>query len=168
MCNCHKTTKSTNTITIVGSVNLVPKLEESVAKIEPLNIPIEVGKISFTQPVDSASACIILDKSLATWVVRSIYQAIWISETDKPPLRTFSNEKIKRTRKIRTLETSNCRYIPTSKCTIAEEGIKPLIGRYLFDQHEIAVTQILSAKCNLHSFANKKQVITLFHKLITR
>ena len=77
-----------------GDDKTVALIEIDVAKIEPLNMPVKIGNISSTLLVDSGSACRILNRSLATQVVKSRPHAVWIHEKVRPQIRTFSNEPI--------------------------------------------------------------------------
>ena len=68
---------------------------------------IKIGNISTIFLVDSGSACIILNQSLASQVVKSSPHAISIHEKVSGHLRTFSNEPIHIEGKIQTRITSN-------------------------------------------------------------
>ena len=82
--------------------NTVALIENDIAKIGPLNMPIEIGNIPNTPLVDSGSACSTLNRSLAMQVVKSGLHAVWIHEEVSPQLRTFSNELIHSEGKIQT------------------------------------------------------------------
>ena len=78
-----------------GEDNTVALIENDKAKIEPLSMPIKFGIIiTTTLLVDSESACSILNRSLASKVVKSSPRAFGIHEKVSPQLRTFSNELI--------------------------------------------------------------------------
>ena len=85
---------------------MVATLDNGIEKIEPINMTTKIGSISTTLLVDSGSACIILDTPLATRIAKSSLEAIWVSEMDKPQLRTLSNP-IEAKSNIRTPVTSN-------------------------------------------------------------
>ena len=59
-----------------GEDNTVALIENDIAKIEHLNMPIEIDNISTTLLVDSGSACTILSRSLASQVVKNNPHAI--------------------------------------------------------------------------------------------
>ena len=83
--------------------NTVALIENDIAKIEPLNMPIKFGSTSTTLLGDSGSSCSILNRSLAKQVVKSSPHAVWIHEKVSPQLRTFSNEPITIEGKIQTV-----------------------------------------------------------------
>ena len=64
--------------------NTVAVIENAVEKVEPLNMPIKVGNINTTLPVDFGSTCSILNRSLALQMVQSCPSALWISEQMPP------------------------------------------------------------------------------------
>ena len=77
-----------------GEGNTVALIENDIAKIEPVNMPIKIGNISNTLLVDSGSACSILNRSFGNRILKSIPHAVWIHEKVSPHLRIFSNEPI--------------------------------------------------------------------------
>ena len=66
--NFLRTTKLHESYYRSGEDNTVALIENDIAKIEPLNMPIKLGNISTTLLADSGSACSILNRSLATQV----------------------------------------------------------------------------------------------------
>ena len=111
-------------------------------------MPIKIGNISTTRLVDSRSLCSILNQSLATQVVKSSPQAVWIHEKVSPQLRTFSNERIHIEGKIQTSITGNGWTSNSATFTIVADGLKSLIGRDLFNHLNLAVTQSSSVQDN--------------------
>ena len=77
-----------------GEDYTVAVIENSVEKVEPLNMPIKIGNINTTLLVDSGSAWSTLNRSLALQVVQSNPRALWITEQMSPKVRIFSNEPI--------------------------------------------------------------------------
>ena len=73
-------------------------------------------------------------------------QAIWVRETTKPQLRTFSNAPIQIDGRVQTPVTSNGWHTPAAMFTVVVDGLKPLIGRNLFDQLGLEFTQSSSQK----------------------
>ena len=90
-----------------GEDNTVALNENDIAKIEPLDMPIEIGNFSTTVLVASGSAYSSLNRSLASQVVKSSPHALWIHEEVSPQIRTFSNEPIHIEGKIQTPNTRN-------------------------------------------------------------
>ena len=128
--------------------NTVAMIDTAVEKVEPLNMPLKIGNINTTLLVDSGSACSILSRSLASQVVQSSPRAFWIAETVPPQLRTFSNQPIQVKEKIQAPITSKGWACDSATFTVVADGLKSLIGRDLFDQLELAVTQSTFLKGN--------------------
>ena len=129
-----------------GEDNTVAVIENAVEKIEPLNMPIKIGNINTTLLVDSGSARSILHRSLASRVEQSSLRAFWIGVKVSPQLRTFSNEPIQVEGKIQSPITSKGWTFDSATFTVVADGLKSLIGRDLFDQLGLAVTQSTSQK----------------------
>ena len=131
-----------------GDDNTVAVIENAVEKVEPLNMPVKIGKINTTLLVDSGSACSILNHSLASQVVQNCPRAFWINETVSPQPRTFSNEPVQIEGKIQSPITSKGWNCDTATFTVVADALKSLIGRDLFDKIGLAVTQSTSQKDN--------------------
>ena len=131
-----------------GEDNTVALIENDIAKIETLNMPTKICNISTTLLVDSGRACSFLNRSLASQVVKSSPQAIWILEKVSPQLRTFSNEPNHIEGKIQTPITSNGWTSNSATFIVNADGLKYLIGRDLFDQLGLSVTQSSSFQGN--------------------
>ena len=155
-----------------GEDNTVAVTENAVEKVEPLNMPIKIGNMNTTLLVDSGSACSILNHSPAWQVVQSSPRAFWISEKVPPQLWTFSNEPKQVERKIQSPITSKGWTCDSEKITVVADGLKSLIGRDLFDQLGLAVTQSTSEKGNhvnnISSPEFKEQIAKTFPELILR
>ena len=104
-------------------------------------MPIKIGNISTTLLVDTGSACSNLNRSLTSQVVRSSPHAFLVHDNAIPQLRTFSNEPIHIEDKIQAPVSSNGWTSHSATFTIVANGLKSLIGRDLFDQLGLAVTQ---------------------------
>ena len=152
--------------------NTVAMIETAVAKVEPLNMPLTIGNINTTVLVDSGSACSIHNHSLASQVVQSSPRAFWINETTPPQLRTFSNEPIQVEGKIEAPITSKSWACDLATFTVVADGLKSLIGRDLFDQLGLAVTQSTFLKGNrVNNIASpefKEQIVKTFPGLVLR
>ena len=152
--------------------NTVAKIETAVEKVEPLNMPLKIGNVNTTLLVDSGSACSILNHSLALQVVQSSLRAFWIHESTPPQLRNFSNEPIQVEGKIQAPVTSKGWACDTSNFTVVAYGLKSLIGRDLFDQLGLAVTQSTFLKGNsINNIASpefKEQIAKTFPGSVSR
>ena len=102
--------------------------------------------IKTKQLVDSGSACSILNRSLASQVFQSSPHAFWISER-RPRNLDLSRMNQYRS-KIQSPTTSNGWTCDSAIISVVDDGLKPLIGRDLFDQLGLAVTQSTSHKGN--------------------
>ena len=152
--------------------NTVAMIETAVEKVEPLNISLKIGNVNTTLLVDSGSACSIPNHSLASQVVQSSPRAFWIHESTPPQLRTFSNEPIQVEGKIQAPVTSKGWACDTANFTVVADGLKSLIGRDLFDQLGLAVTQSTFLKGNsINNIASsefKEQIAKTFPGLVSR
>ena len=93
---------------------------------------IKIGNISITLLINFRNAYSILYQSLATRMVNNNPQAIWVRETTKPQLRTFSNAPIQIDGRIQTRVTSNGWHTPAAMFTVVVDGLKPLISAAIF------------------------------------
>ena len=157
----------------IGEDNTVAMIENAVEKVEPLNMLIKTGNINNTLLVDTGSAFSILNRSLESQVSQSSPRAFWISEKTSPQLRTFTKEPIQVERKIQSPITSNGWTCVSATFTVVADGQKSLIGRDLFDQLGLAVTQSTSHKSNRNNniFSSpefKEQIAKTFPELISR
>ena len=131
-----------------------------------------IGNITTTLLVDSGSACSSLNRSLSSQVLKSSPRTFWIHEKASPQLRTFSNEPIHIEGKIQSPITSNGWTFDSATFTIVADGLKSLIGRDLFDQLGLAVTQSSSPKGKLvnnisSSSEFKEQIAKTFPNLVS-
>ena len=149
--------------------NTVAMIETALEKVEPLNMPLKIRNVNTTLLVDSGSACSILNHEYF-WIHESC--AFWIHESIPPQLRNFSNEPIKVEGKIQAPVTSKGWACDTANFTVVADGSKSLIGRDLFDQLGLAVTQSSFLKGNsINNIASpefKEQIAKTFPCLVSR
>ena len=146
--NFRRTTKLYDSDYSSGEDNTVALIVNDIAKIEPLNMPIKIGNISISLLVDSENACIILNPSLVTEVVKSIPHVVWFHEKVSPQLKTFSNDPIHIEGKIQTPITSHGWTSNSAIFVVVVDGLKSLIGRDLLGYLGLAVTQSFSEQGN--------------------
>ena len=155
-----------------GDDNTVAVIENSVEKVEPLNMPVKIGNITTSLLVVSGSACSIFNRSMASQVVQSSPRAFWINKTVSLQLRTFSNEPIQVDGKIQSPITSKGWTCEVATFTVVADNLKSLIGLDLFDKLGLAVTQSTSQKGNrvnnVSSPEIKAQIRKTFPELISR
>ena len=148
-------------------------IESAVEKVEPLNMPLKIGNVNTTLLVDSENACSILKRSLASQVVQSSPRAFWINETTPSQLRTFSNEPIQVEGKIQAPITSKGWACDSATFTVVADELKSLIGRDLFAQLGLDVTQstFLQKGNRINNIASpefKEQIAKTFPSLVSR
>ena len=119
-----------------GEDNMVALIQNDIAKIEPLNKPIKIGKISTILLRDSGSACSILNGSLA----------FWFHENTNPQLRTFSNELMRIEGQVQAPIWSNRLTTHSATFTVVSDGLKSLIGLDLFNQLGLTVFPYLISR----------------------
>ena len=105
-------------------------------------------------------------------MVHSSPRAFWVNETTPPRLRTFSNEPIQVEGKIQAPIISKGWACDSATFTVVADGLKSLIGRELFAQLGLAMTQSTFLKGNrVNNIASpefKEQIATTFPGLVSR
>ena len=106
-------------------------------------------------------------------VVKSSPHAVWLHEKVNPQIRTFSNEPIHIEGKIQSLITSNGWTSNSANFTVVANGLNSLIGRELFDNLSLSVTQSSSVQGNQVNtisslFEFKEHIAKNFPYLISR
>ena len=86
--------------------------------------------------------CSFFNESLATEVVNNSTLARWLT-THAQELKTFANEPIPVIGMMQAPIESNGWRIEDAKFVVAKDGLKPLIGRDLFEILGISITQML-------------------------
>ena len=161
-----------NLNTAGGESNTIALIQNNIAKIEPLNMPIKVDNISTTFLVVSGSACSILNRSLASQLVKSKPRAFWFHENVSPQLRTFLNEPICNEGKVQAPTISNGWTSSSATFAVVADGLKSLISRDLFDLFGLAVTQPSSSPGNqvnaISSSSELKEHIAQSFPILTR
>ena len=86
--------------------------------------------------------CSILPESLASEIVENSPLARWLMIAPPQELKTFSNEPINVIGMIQAPIASNGWRLEEAEFVVVRDGLKPLVGRDLFDALGISVTQI--------------------------
>ena len=68
---------------------------DSVHQLEPLNVEVQLGKITALAMIDSGRAVSIITETLADKILQTTKSAKWTDTKEKRNLKTFSNEPIK-------------------------------------------------------------------------
>ena len=113
--------------------------------MEPVSLNICIGNTSTKDLVDSASLRTINNKSLATAVVSDCKESFWVQSPEMHELKTFSNYLIKTIGVIKTSAKCNDWVATGVNVTVVEDGHRPIIGRDLFPQLGLSLTQTKQA-----------------------
>ena len=144
-------------------------IKNNTREVEPVHLNICTGKTSAKTLVDSGSVCTIINKSLVTTVVSDCKDSFWVQSPEMHEPKTFSNDLIKT---IGVMKTSikGIDWIATAvNLTVVEDGHRPIIGRDLFPQLGLLLTQTKQvANVNQNQCLIKKQVAFDFPGLTSR
>ena len=154
--------------------NMVASIASNTIHIEPKNTILQIGNTQVGLFIDSGSVCSILNESLATEMVNSSTLARWLTTTPAQELKTFANEPIGIIEMMQAPIESNGWRIENAEFVVVKDGLKPLIGRDLFEALEISITQTLTS--NEGSMVNtittqcplKTRIADQFPQLISR
>ena len=144
-------------------------INNNTREVELVNLNIRIGKTSTKALVDSGSVCTIFNKNLATAVVSDCKECFWVQSPEMHELKTFSNDFIKTLGVIKTSVKSNDSVATGVNLTVVEDGHRPIIGRDLFPQLGLSLTQTKQvANVDQNQCLIKKQIAFDFPCLISR
>ena len=123
--------------------NMVASIASNSIQIEPKNTTLQIGNSQVGLLIDSGSVCSILNESLATEIVDNSTFARWLTTAPAQELKTFANEPITVIGMIQAPIESKGWRIEYAEFVVVKDGLKPLIGRDLFEALGISVTQSL-------------------------
>ena len=89
---------------------------------------------------DSGSGCIIINMSLAREIMLNCAQSQW-SEKKPMELKSFSNDIVQPLGTLKTPVKCDDWSIQKAKITVVADGFRPILGRDLFDQLGITISQ---------------------------
>ena len=124
--------------------NIVASVASNTIQIEPKNTTLQIGKTQVGLLIDSGSLCSILNESLATEVVNNSTLARWLTPAPAQELKNFANEPIPVIGMVQAPIESNGWWIKDAEFVVVKDGLKPLIGRDLFETLGISINQTLS------------------------
>ena len=87
--------------------------------------------------------CSFLNESLATEVINNSFLARWLRTAPAHELKTFDNEPMPVIGMMQAPIESNGWRIEEAEFVVVKDGLRPLIGRDLFDELGISITQTL-------------------------
>ena len=144
-------------------------ISNDTREVKPVNLDICIGNTSTKALVDSGSVCTIFNRILATTVVSECKEGFWVQSTEMHELNIFSNDLIKTIGVIKTSIKCKDWVAAGVNVKVVEDGHRPIIGRDLFPQLGLSVTQIKQvANVNQNQCLIKKQIAFDFPGLISR
>ena len=153
--------------------NMVASIASNAIQIEPKNTILQIGNTQVGLLIDSGSVCSILPESLASEIVENSLLARWLMIAPPQELKTFTNGPINVTGMIQAPIASNVWRLEEAEFVVVRDGLKPLVGRDLFDALGISVTQTpkyegsmvnsITSQCPF-----KTRIAKQFPQLITR
>ena len=150
-----------------------------VATVENISSPnlalkklsLTIGNTNCDLLLDSGSGCTIINMSLARETMLNCAQSQWLEK--KPlELKSFSNDIVQPLGTLKTLVKCNDWSIQKAKKTVVADGLRPILGRDLFDQLGITISQKPCPKTEVNNIdqlcAIKKSLAKQFPDLISR
>ena len=123
---------------------MVASIANTTVQIEPKNTILQIGNTQVALLIDSGSVCSILNESLAVKVINNSTPARWVTTAPaQEQLLTFANAPIPVIGMMQTPEEKNGWRIEDAEFVVFRDGLKPLIGRDLFEVLKISITQTL-------------------------
>ena len=153
--------------------NMVASIAKNAIQIVPKNTILQIGNTQVGLLIDSGSVCSILPESLASEIVENSPLARWLMIAPSQELKTFSNEPISVTGMIQAPIASNGWRLEETEFVVVRDGLKPLVGRDLFDALGISVTQTSKNEGSMVNTITsqcpfKTRIAKQFPQLITR
>ena len=99
-----------------------------------------IGNTNCDLLLDSGSGCTIINLSLAREIMLNCAQSQW-SEKKPLELKSFSNDIVQPLGTLKTPVKCNDWSIQKAKITVVADGFRPILGRDLFDQLGITISQ---------------------------
>ena len=122
--------------------------DKYVATVENINSPqaalknmmIKIGNTDCDLLLDSGSGCTFINMSLAKEIMYTCPQSQW-SEKKQLELKSFFNDIVKTLGTLKTPVRCNDWKFQKAKITVVADGFRPILGRDLFDQLGIIISQ---------------------------
>ena len=135
------------------------------------NLTLTFGNTNCDLLLDSGSGCTIINMSLAREIMFNCTQSQW-SEKRPLELKSFSNDIVQPLGTLKTPVKCNDWSIQKAKITVVSDGFRPILGRDLFDQLGITISQKPCPQSEVNnidpSCAIKKSMAKEFPDLISR
>ena len=104
------------------------------------NLTLTIGNTNCDLLLNSGSGCTIINMSLAREIMFNCAQSQW-SEKRPLELKSFSNDIVQPLGTLKTPVKCNDWSIQKAKITVVSDGFRPILGRDLFDQLGITISQ---------------------------
>ena len=135
------------------------------------NLSLTIGNTNCDLLLDSGSGCTIINMSLAREIMLNSAQSQW-SEKKLLELKSFSNDIVQPLGTLKTPVKCNDWSIQKAKITVVADGFRPILGRDLFDQLGITISQKPYPQTEVNNIdqpcAIKKSLAKEFPDLISR
>ena len=123
--------------------NMVASIASTTVQIEPKNTILQTENMKVGLLIDSGSVCSILDEILATEVINNSTHVRWLTTAPAQKLKTFAYEPIAVIGLMQAPVQNNGWWIADAEFVVVRDGLKPLIGRDLFEVLGTSITQTL-------------------------
>ena len=114
-------------------------------QIEPKNTILQIVNTKVGLLIDCESVCSILNESLATEVINNSTLARQLTTVLAQELKSFANEPIPIIEMMQTPVESNGWRFEDAEFVVVRDGLKPLIGRDLFEVLGISINRTFSS-----------------------
>ena len=135
------------------------------------NLSLTIGNTNCDLLLDSGSGCTIINMSLAREIMFNCAQSQW-SEKKPLELKSFSNDIVQPLGTLKTPVKCNDWNLQKAKITVVADGFRPILGRDLFDQLGITISQKPCLKTEVNNIdqpcAIKRSLAKEFPDLISR
>ena len=136
---------------------------DKIREVETVNVNIRIENTKTKALVDSGSVCITINRSLANAVVLNIQESFWVESRENHEPKTFSNELNKTIGVIKTSEKFNDWAALNVNDTVGEDGHRPIIGRDIFSQLGLTLTQTKQvSNVDQNQSLKKRQIAFVF------
>ena len=135
------------------------------------NLSLTIGNTNCDLILDSGSGCTIINMSLAREIMLNCAQSQW-SEKKPLELKSFSNDIVQPLGTLKTPVKCNDWSLQKAKITVVADVFRPILGRDLFDQLGITISQKACPQKEVNNIdqpcAIKKSLAKEFPDLISR
>ena len=117
--------------------NMVGSIASNTLDIERKNTILHIGNRNVGLLIDCGNVCSILNETLATNVIKNSSFARWLTTATSRDIENFANEPIPVIGMMQTPIESNGWQNEDAEIVVVRDGLKPLIGRNLFQAYQL-------------------------------